>query len=111
MANKYKTKSFDTVEDVMNIKKKMGIHAKVLIILGAIGIISVSTGLIWYVVSHSVNHTSIRFSVMLYYIMSIIIATAMLSAGNYMLKTSRLIDRGIKNKINNLEESVDDKKE
>ena len=107
MGNKDKTESLDTVEDVL----KMSIHAKVLIILGSIGIIFISSGLIWYVVSHSVNHTSIRFSVMIYYIISIIIATVMVSAGNYMLKTSRLIDRGIKNKINNLEESVDDKKE
>ena len=102
-------KSIDTIEDIIRIKKKMRTNAKVLIVLGIIGIVCVGTGLVWYVVSHSINHTSIRFSMMLYYMLSIIISTAVLSAGKYMYKTSSVIDAGLKNKINEKCENIDDK--
>ena len=111
MDNKDKSNSVETIEDMIELKKNMQTHAKVLVILGVVGIVGVGAAFIWYIVSHSVNHSSIRFSDMLYYMISIVIFTVMLSAGKYMANTSQVIDIGIKNKINEKCENIDDKKE
>ena len=105
------SKSIKTVADVLKLKKRLKVYAIILIVVGIVGGLCSFSGLIWYIVMKSIRHLSIRFSVMMYYIISITVASAITSAGIYMLKTSRLISVGLKNKLENLEEKIDDKKE
>ena len=105
------SKSTKTVADVLKLKKRLKVYAIILIVVGIVGGVCSFSGLVWYIVMKSIHHFSIRFSVMMYYIISIIVASAIISAGVYMLKTARLISVGLKNKIENFEEEIDDKKE
>lgn len=103
--------SIDTIADMLKLKKKLRTHAVILMTLGIVGVVCVLVALVWYIVAQSMNHIGIRFGVMMYYVISILVLSAMISAGAYMNKTAHMIDVGVKSKIKEIEENIDDQKE
>ena len=88
-----------TINDVLKIQKRLRGVGITLIVIGGVGILLLLLSLVNYGINQSKNYSCITEGVVMYYFISIIILSLMLSGGIYMYKTSRLIMRGVKNKI------------
>lgn len=93
------SKNETTINDVLKIQKRLRGVGITLIVIGGVGILLLLLSLVNYGIKQSKNYSCITEGVVLYYFISIIILSLMLSGGIYMYKTSRVIMRGVKNKI------------
>jgi maltodextrin utilization protein YvdJ len=68
-------------------------------VMGCVGTVIVLCSIAWYAYYQVIYYSSIKFGVVVYYLISLIVLALMVSAGAYMYKTSKMLKSGIEKKL------------
>lgn len=88
------------MEDMIKLYKKLLVQGITLLVIGVLGVVGVIISFIVYAIRRASNYAGISFGVAIYYLISVVILSVMISSGMYMLKSAKLLKTGVSNIIN-----------
>lgn len=99
MRDKNTQNSTSTINDFISVQARLKRLGITLTVIGSGGILLLLLSLVNYAINQAQVYTKVKVGVVIYYFISTIVLSLMLSGGIYMYKTSKVISKGLKNKI------------